>query len=191
MKIPSLHHPTRSGLATLAILAIALIGLLVLTGCELSSMDIEAAGQGSNDAVGIKVGEVAPDFTLTDLDGNQVSLSDLRGKTVLINFWATWCPPCRKEMPDIESLYQQYRDQDFVVLGVDIAESADNVRRFVKKGGFSWTFVIDSDYTTSVNYRIRAIPSSFFVDEEGVVKAAHVGYMNKRTMEDYLAQTIS
>ncbi len=189
--MPSLHHPTRSGRATLAILAIALIGLLVLAGCELSSMDIEAAGQGSNDAVGIKVGEVAPDFTLTDLDGNQVSLSDFRGKTVLINFWATWCPPCRKEMPDIESLYQQYKDLDFVVLGVDIAESADNVRRFVKQGGYSWTFVIDAGYQAAVAYQVRAIPSSFFLDEEGVVRAAHVGYMTKRAMEGYLAQTVS
>ncbi len=79
-----------------------------------------------------EVGRLAPDFTLADLDGNQVSLSDFRGEAVFLNFWATWCPPCRAEMPEIEAIYQEYKNKDVVVIGVDIKETREEVLQFIQ-----------------------------------------------------------
>ncbi len=136
------------------------------------------------------MGESAPDFTLVDLEGNQVSLSDFRGETVFINFWATWCPPCRAEMPEIEAVYQEYKDRDVVVIGVDILEPEDTVRQFVEKGGYSWVFVMDSTGEVSRNYAIGAIPTSIFVDRDGIIRAVNIGAMTKRVMESRLAEAM-
>jgi thiol-disulfide isomerase/thioredoxin len=141
-------------------------------------------------AVGINVGEIAPDFTLLDLEGKEVRLGEFRGKVVFVNFWATWCPPCRAEMPDIESLYQEHKDKGLVVIGIDISESEATVRQFVQRGGYSWTFVLDSDGAVAASYNIRAIPTSFFIDREGVIQAVNIGAMTKKGMEATLAEVI-
>ena len=96
-----------SGRASLGLLVVALLGLILVPACAPSSQAVN--GDQPAGTVGVNVGQVAPDFTLTDLEGNQVSLSDFRGKTVFVNFWATWCPPCRAEMPEIEAIYQEYK----------------------------------------------------------------------------------
>jgi thiol-disulfide isomerase/thioredoxin len=131
----------------------------------------------------VKVGNIPPDFALVDLDGKTVILSHLRGKTVVINFWATWCPPCRAEMPALETLYQQYKDRDVVVLGVDVRESPDQVRPFIRKGGYSWIFVQDVSGMVSRTYAIRAIPTTFFVGREGLIREVSIGAMSKDVME--------
>ena len=136
------------------------------------------------------IGHPAPDFTLVDLEGNQVTLSDFRGKVVFVNFWATWCPPCRAEMPEIEAVHQEYKDKGVVVIGVDIAEPESTVRQYVQQGGFSWTFVLDSTGEVARDYQIVAIPTSFFIDREGVIRAVNIGAMTKRAMETKLAEAI-
>ena len=137
-----------------------------------------------------EVGRLAPDFTLTDLEGNRVTLSDFRGKVVLINFWATWCPPCRAEMPEIEAVYQEYKSQDVVVIGVDLLETENEVRQFVQQGGYNWIFVIDTTGVVANNYGVSAIPTSFFLDKEGVIRVVKVGAMTKRMMESRLAEAM-
>ena len=137
-----------------------------------------------------EVGHPAPDFTLTDLEGNRVTLSDFRGKVVFINFWATWCPPCRAEMPEIEAVYQEYKSQDVVIIGVDILEDENEVLQFVQKGGFNWIFVIDTTGEVTRNYGIVAIPTSFFLDREGVIQSVKVGAMTKREIESHLAEAM-
>ena len=137
---------SRPGWLVLGLWAIVLLGLLAVQGCTPSAQDIRSGqktGQ-SELSPAPKVGRLAPDFTLTDLEGNSVTLSDFRGKVVFINFFATWCPPCRAEMPEIESLHQDYKDKGVVVIGVDIAEPESVARQYVQQGGFSWTFVLDS-----------------------------------------------
>jgi peroxiredoxin len=155
-------------------MAVALLGLLATQGCTPSA---QALG----------VGNPAPDFTLVDLDGNQVSLSDFRGKTVFINFWATRCPPCRREMPQIEAVYQEYKDRDVIVIGVHVIgkffEPEDKIRQFVQEGGYNWTFVTDTTGLVAVNYGVFAIPTSFFIDSEGIIRAVKIGEMNKGAME--------
>ncbi|MDP2932391.1 MAG: TlpA disulfide reductase family protein [Chloroflexota bacterium] len=136
------------------------------------------------------MGHPAPDFTLLDLEGNRVTLSDFRGKVVFINFWASWCPPCRAEMPDIEAVYQKYKDKGVVVIGIDIMEPEDVVRQFVRQGGYSWTFVLDSTGEIARDYRIAAIPTSFFLDKDGIIKTTYIGAMTQRAMESKLAEAM-
>lgn len=164
----------------------------------------ETEGQGAQDSKGQEdtspeaakleptpeVGHPAPDFALKDLDGNTVRLSDLRGKVVFINFWATWCPPCRAEMPEIEALHQEYKDKGVVVIGVDIREPETTVRQYIQQGGFSWTIVLDSTGEVAAEYQIAAIPTSFFVDKEGIIRAVNVGAMTKRAMEAKLTEAM-
>ncbi len=172
----------------LGLLAVALVGILVIQGCTPSSPAVESGRQET--AVGVKVGEIAPDFTLTDLEGNSIILSEYRGKVVFINFWATWCPPCRAEMPEIEAVYQEYKDKGVVVIGVDILEPEDVVRQFVEQGGYSWTFVLDTTGAVSDDYKIAAIPTSFFIDGEGIIQAVNIGAMTKRAMEAKLTEAM-
>ncbi len=178
----------------LFILAVAVIvGILAAAGCTPSAQDITR--QPGPPAPGKlppvpEVDRLAPDFTLTDLEGNSVTLSDFRGKVVFINFWATWCPPCRAEMPEIEAIYQDYKDKDVVVIGIDILEAEDEVRQYVQQGGYSWTFVLDTTGGVTADYGITAIPTSFFLDKEGVIQAVNIGAMTKRAMESQLAKAM-
>jgi len=90
-------------------------------------------------------------------------------------------------MPDIEALYQEYKDKDVVVIGVDLREGEDKVRRFVQDGGYNWIFTIDATGKVGSEYRVRDIPTSFFLDKDGIIKAIHIGAMSKSAMEDKLA----
>jgi peroxiredoxin len=157
-------------------LSVVIAGLLVLSGCGL-----EAAPE---------IGYPAPDFTLTDLDGNEVSLSSYRGKAVFLNFWATWCPPCRFEMPEMEGLYQEYKNKDVVIIGVDLMEYASSVSSFVEENGYSWTFVIDSTGEVTADYAVTGIPASFFIDKKGIIRALQVGAMSRALMETNLAEAM-
>ena len=162
------------------------LALLLVPGC-----DSAPASEEGNPATGRPVvGSLAPDFTLTDLDGNSVRLQDLRGQVVFLNFWATWCPPCRAEMPDIEALHRKYRDRGVVVLGVDLRESESGVRAYVEGGGYTWTFLIDTTGQVAAAYRVSAIPTSFFIDKEGTIRAVAIGGMTASTMEAKLAQAM-
>jgi peroxiredoxin len=134
----------------------------------------------------------APDFTLTDLTGVPVRLSELRGQVVLINVWATWCPPCRAEMPTIQAAYEQYRAQGFTVLAINLREDAPAVARYLEQDGLTFPALLDSDGAVSSAYQARAIPSSFFIDRAGIVRAVYRGPMARGviagTVEQLLAE---
>ena len=173
MSMTSNHIRKRIVLLTLVVI---ISGLLLAAGCGL-----EAAPE---------IGHPAPDFTLTDLDGNEVNLSDFRGKVVFLNFWAVGCPPCRFEMPEMEALYQEYKDRDVVIIGVDLGEYRSSVKSFVEENGYSWTFVIDTNGLVAWDYLITGIPSSFFIDEDGIIRALQIGMMSRATMEAKLAEAM-
>ena len=122
-------------------------------------------------------GAEAPDFTLPDLEGRPVSLVDERGSVVLLNFWATWCEPCRAEMPLFDRIYRERKAEGMVVLAVNFDEPRDQVISFRDDLGLSFPILLDPGARVQKLYRVRGYPTSFWIDREGVIRLAHVGVM--------------
>ena len=122
-------------------------------------------------------GFLAPDFTLDMLDGTKVTLSELRGKIVLINLWATWCPPCRAEMPALENAYKQYKDSGVVVLGLNVTnqDSEKDIPPFVDEFGLTFPILLDRDGSVSALYQLKGLPTTYFVNREGIIRTVVVG----------------
>jgi peroxiredoxin len=116
------------------------------------------------------VGGPAPEITLKDLQGQEVKLSDLRGKIVLLNFWATWCKPCKEEMPAMQASYDKLRDQGLVVLAVNELEDTEKVIEHVRKHGHTFPVVMDHDNVVANRYGVVGLPVSFLVDRQGIVR---------------------
>jgi len=117
----------------------------------------------------------AKDFTLEDLEVPAVSLKDFQGKVVFLNFWATWCPPCRVEMPAIEKLWQKFKQEDFVILAVDLRERKEKINSFVKTNGYTFPVLLDSMGAVANTYGIRAIPTTYLLDPEGRIVGRALG----------------
>lgn len=122
-------------------------------------------------------GFAAPDFTLDLLDGGQVTLSQLRGKAVVINLWASWCPPCRAEMPALQKAYEANLDRGLELVAVNTAyqDSQGDATAFARRLGLSFPIALDRDGAVSRRYLLRALPSTFFVDREGVIREVVIG----------------
>ncbi len=142
--------------------------------------------------IGIQKGNIAPDFDLVDVRTNQhLKLSSLRGKPVFVNFWGTWCPPCKAEMPEIQKEYSKYKGEVEMV-GVSMAprDTPELVKNFVEQYGYGWTFVHEPDYSTdqslSLRYQVQAVPSSYFIDKNGVIQAVQIGGMTGAMMDNFL-----
>ena len=134
------------------------------------------------------VGSPAGDFTLRGLDGQVYDLSDLKGTPVVINFWATWCPPCKEEMPLLEEYARKYPDQ-MVILGVDYQEKEDVVRAYKEEVGVTFPILLDRTGSVADTYYVRNFPMTFFVDTEGMIRAQHLGLLTEDLLVRYL-QTI-
>jgi peroxiredoxin len=119
--------------------------------------------------------KAAPDFTVKRLDGTEVSLASLKGKVVMVNFWATWCPPCRGEMPDIEKLYAKTKGLPFEILAISSQESSGTVSGFLKSNKYTFPIYLDSSGSVSRKYGISAIPTTYIIDAEGKMVARMVG----------------
>ena len=122
-------------------------------------------------------GFLAPDFTLQTIDGETITLSDLRGQAVLVNLWATWCPPCRAEMPAIQKLYDEYKDQGLVVLAVNMTYQDDPaaVLPFVQDHELSFPILLEETGNVASKYELRSLPSSFFIDRDGFIQEVVIG----------------
>ena len=134
-----------------------------------------------SEETGLAIGNIAPDFELTTLEGETTRLSDYRGQRVFINFWATWCPPCRAEMPDMQKLYEQ-TDVDVEILAVNLQESEEVVSEFVKEFGLTFPILMDVNSDVADTYQVRAYPTSYMIDSSGRIQFIAIGAMNHDLM---------
>ena len=150
---------------------VAVTVLVVILSLKLNDSSFKFSNQ-----VAIKDNLPAPDFTFPGLDGKMVSLSDYKGKVVLVNIWATWCPPCVDEMPSMEKLYQKLKGENFEILAVSIDEPGlKAVAPFMKKANLTFPALIDSEGTIKAVYGITGVPESFIIDQQGILIKKIVG----------------
>jgi cytochrome c biogenesis protein CcmG/thiol:disulfide interchange protein DsbE len=155
----------------ITMLALALVSGLLIVGCSsspVSEQTPEPAG-------------LAPDFQLQSLDGQTFSLKGLRGKPVMLNFWATWCGPCRMEMPFIQEIYQdkEFSEQGLVILAVNLGDSYSDVKQFLDENGISFTVLLDSELEVARMYNVSRIPVTYFIGKDGIIKDMKVGSFAK------------
>ena len=141
--------------------------------------------------VGLTVGNLAPDFSYVGLDGTTHSLSELRGQGVILNFWATWCEPCRAEMPLLDSVYQEFGSEGLVVLGVDVGEDVERVQQFVDELGVGFPVALDPQQAVSRQYRVFGMPTTFFIDRNGVINYQLVGQVNRNQLNERIAEILA
>jgi cytochrome c biogenesis protein CcmG/thiol:disulfide interchange protein DsbE len=154
---------------------------LTVGACTNPSLDAPAGGG---------VGRQAPGLKLESLDGRQVSLADYAGQVVLLNFWATWCPPCKEEIPAIERAYEGHRDEGFMVLGINEGEASQVVQAFAGELGITYPVLIDRRGDVAAQYRRRGLPLTVIVDRDGVIQVRHEGYMTAGQLDSYLSRLL-
>ncbi|MEW6219046.1 MAG: TlpA disulfide reductase family protein [Thermodesulfobacteriota bacterium] len=148
--------------------------LLILMGLLLvAAPACERSAPPPKTAVGI--GQPAPDFLLRDLEGNSWSLTDLRGNLVFLNFWATWCPPCREEMPSMEALRQELAGRSFRMVTVLGNDEPANAQRFLARIGAAMPVLLDPDGSTTLAYGITGVPETFIIDSQGILRERFIG----------------
>lgn len=143
-----------------------------------------------------EVSRPAPDFVLPTLDGSTVRLSDYRGKVVLVNFWATWCEPCKEETPELQSVYQQLRDQGFVIIGVNLRDKETpgptgdaEIHAFIARYGMSYPVALDTTGTAARAFQLSPIPTSYVVDQTGTIRFVRIGKMTAAEIERLIEKT--
>lgn len=168
-------------------LQIGLIAALVLAVCALGVLGIGAflflrapgialnAASDPTPETAARVGALAPDFTLADLDNKPVNLAKLRGQVVVLNFWATWCGPCREELGTIEKIRSQYADRPVVILGINQQEYADSVRGYAELYHLNFIMLLDLKSEVGRAYRVNGLPTTYFVDRVGVIRHIEIG----------------
>ncbi|SDO88835.1 TlpA family protein disulfide reductase [Halobacillus aidingensis] len=173
---------------------VILLGLIIFTTFsekdeveqQKSSASQETGMVAPNAPDGLQVGEQAPDFTLETLNGETVKLSDFRGKKVFLNYWATWCPPCREEMPEMQKFHEKYGDEVVMlaVNGTGTEKKREDVGRFVKNGGYTFPILLDKELEINQTYQILSIPTTYFIGTDGVIQEPRiVGPMTYEMME--------
>ena len=161
----------------ISILVMILTSGLLITGCATGSEPTAT------------VGKAAPDFELQNLDGQSISLSDLKGKPVLINFWATWCRPCIFEMPYIQEIYDEWSGKGLMVLAINRGESSSKVEQFLQSNNLSLPVLLDTKLDVFRRYNIRGIPTTFFIDKDGIIQEKIIGaFTSKAPIENRLSK---
>lgn len=126
----------------------------------------------------------APDFTLSDINGKKTNLSDYKGKVVILDFWATWCPPCKAEIPHFIALYNEYREEGLEIIGVTLDHNAEEVARtFAEQNGINYTVLLGNRSVSDLYGGIMSIPTTFVIDRDGLIRKKYLGYQDKEVFE--------
>ncbi|MEK5230827.1 redoxin domain-containing protein [Lysinibacillus sp. FSL K6-0232] len=186
------------GLLIVVLLVVAMVGTYVKQQIdEERAIDKSALGKDMEERnIGLANGDTPPDFTLTSLDGKDITLSDLRGKKVVLNFWATWCPPCKAEMPHMQSFYDEFAEEKNVeIIAVNLTSEERDVTADAKvdtvmtfRDSFELTFpiLLDPDNLVGSDYQIITIPTTYFIDTNGYIQRAIKGPMDVDMLKDYV-----
>ena len=183
---PNLTSSSRGALISMALMG---TGLMIL-GATLFAMYANQSSDMDYSTVPAAVNYAAPNLELTDLSSARVSLQDYRGQVALVNLWATWCPPCKAEMPTLKSFYENYKDRGFVVIGIDDGESADVVTSFVNDYGLTFPIWLDEKYVTEETFGTMQLPTSWVIDRQGRVVFTWVGAISRKMLEKYVVPVI-
>lgn len=161
---------------------------------RLGVVDLPAVKNPTGEPPRAAVGRVGPDFRLERLGGGTLRLSDLQGRPVLLNFWASWCPPCRLEVPELVEAYERYRDDGLVVVGVNLQETNEKARQFAREFGMRFPIVLDREGEVAGVWRlggpVEGIPTSYFIDKRGVIRAFFYGPMTAAALAERLEQIL-
>ncbi len=177
-------------------LILAGIGLILFAVAGLfwvrESHKVSASTTGEvKSVVPVAVDYLAPELVLNDLNGAPVSLADYRGQVVLVNNWATWCPPCRAEMPELESYYQAHKLQDFTLIGISAGDTQAQVESFVREYGLSFPMWIDLESAALSAFRNNSLPSSYVIDKTGTVRLAWSGAISLAMLEEHVSPLLN
>ena len=152
----------------------------------------ESSPQTDFSAVPVKVNYASPELTLTDIQGMSHSLAEYRGQVVLVNLWATWCPPCKDEMPTLRSFYNKHKEQGFMVVAINDGDPTKDVMQFVKDYNLTFPVWLDPAYSaTEQAFKSLNLPSSFVIDRNGVVQLQWVGGISRKMLEQYVIPLIT
>jgi thiol-disulfide isomerase/thioredoxin len=160
--------------------------LMLVTGCH-TSKEESSTPESASTVKGIEIGSIAPDFTLINLEGETINLSDFKSSPVMLNFWATWCGPCRNEMPYIQEVYEKWKDSNLVILTINNREEISTVSQFMQENDLSFPVLLDTLGDVFSKYEIRYIPTTFFIDKDGIIKDKRIGsFENAAAIESCL-----
>lgn len=171
--------------AGLIVLAIA-FALLARPDEQAASAE-DAAGGNPASAIPSPVNYAAPELTLNRVDGQSAALADYRGQVVLVNNWATWCPPCRAEMPELEAFYQRHKDAGFTLIGISAGDTQAEVEAFIAEYGVTFPMWLDPNEQSMRAFRTEYLPSSFVIDRNGTVRLAWTGAISLEMLEAHVA----
>jgi cytochrome c biogenesis protein CcmG/thiol:disulfide interchange protein DsbE len=174
----------------LTVLCLSLVCVIVSEGCgtaypltTATTLPVITIAEGN------QIGNLALDFQLQNLNGQSVSLSGFRGKPIILNFWATWCGPCRGEMPFLQQIYETWSDKGLVVLEIDLRENATLVQKFMTDSKLSLPTLLDTSGKVGQSYGITVIPTTFFIDKDGIIRQVVRGaFPNKASIESQLSK---
>jgi cytochrome c biogenesis protein CcmG/thiol:disulfide interchange protein DsbE len=180
-------------LVAMAAVAIPLVALFVILGLALSRSGGVPAGIAINSAFGeVDVdSDIARDFVVTTFDGKELRLSDLRGQVVMLDFWASWCSPCRQEAPALAAAYPGYKAQGVEFVGVAIWDVEDEARRFVAETGTAYPIGVDTKGNIAIDYGLTGIPEKYFIDADGMIVRKFVGPVSDEILESVFSEILA
>lgn len=171
----------------IGLLVLGVMAALMLANPEQAASSTNGPPAGEDlSVIPAPVSFAAPELTLYDLDGEQASLIDFKGQIVLVNNWATWCPPCKAEMPTLQAYYEENKKKGFLLIGIEAGEPEDEVAQFVADYGLTFPIWLDPQNKALYAFHNQNLPSSYVIDKEGIVRLAWVGAISKAMLEKYV-----